>query len=388
MRIFAAKYYASREMKDIFRSVGAVCLCILCLIACRGNGLDEPEPQPEIGQGAEYQIIVVFAPGQLGDKGYADNVMLGISLLERSASNPVDSTSIAEKDSCDVQFISTFDIGDTRKVMKAWAEKPANPFYEGDYRRRLLVLTEYFMMEWLEDIKDILRPDDEVLLLKVNDEDVRQAAATYGLEGRLHGLNISAARAARNFYRYMTWTIDVINEYGYTYTNQVLPYYRLYDTDAVTYRDSVYEVLTEELEAGKEIQFNSILRKSDTNTYSVLLGSSVIQTAYQFAQQMYQDFIDYGYYFAITDLGSGIAGWNYYVFGLGQSNMMFNMLMFDTEEIATLNDCYIFRRWDKALYEWGQEWMSRQTGDMPEMKLYSNGDMCEDNIPNIDDFFL
>jgi hypothetical protein len=362
-------------------------LTFLISVACSDdNPLEEPLPLQE--HGVPFQVTVVFAPGQLGDKGYADNVMIGVGLLNGFAGSQADSI-VAGTDSCNVQFISTFDTDDTRKVLKSWAGKPANPFYEGDYKRRLLVLTEYFMIDWLADISDTLRPDDEVLLLKVNESDVRQAAATYGLEGRLHGLNISAAHLVRKYCRYMEWCIEYLQdedeEYDLHYNISVIPYYRLYDTDVVIYRDSVYETLAEELGEGSEIQVNSILRKNDTSTYSVLLGSNVMQMAYRFGQLMQQAYKEKGYSFAVTDLGSGNTGWNYYVFGQDDPTM-FEMLMLDTQEVVRLNLHYIYRRWDTAIYQWGKEWMSHQTGQMPAMKLYTHGDMCEDNIPIMYDY--
>lgn len=360
---------------------GLAVMTVLMTGACSGDKPLEPEPR----LGAEYQITVVFAPGQLGDKGYADNVMLGVGLLNDYVGKDMrDSTRMVDTDSCNVQFISTFDTDDTRKVLKSWAINPVNPFYEGEYKRRLLVLTEFFMIEWLDDIKDYLRPDDEVLLLKVNETDVQQTALKYGLVGRLHGLNISAASSIRKYCSYMNWSIEALSDFYNTFNIRVIPYYRLYDTDAVTYRDSVYETLAQELGDTTEIRFNSILRKTDTSTYSVLLGSNVIQTAYQFAQRMYQDFNENGYYFAITDLGSGKSGWNYYVFGQN-GTLMYEMLMLDTDEVVTMGNCYVFRRWDEALYRWGKEWMLNPAGCMPRMKLYTNGEMCEDNIPDVEE---
>lgn len=374
-----------RKYSIILRASVLTMLTFLISVACSDdNPLEEPLPLQE--HGVPFQVTVVFAPGQLGDKGYADNVMIGVGLLNGFAGSQADSI-VAGTDSCNVQFISTFDTDDTRKVLKSWAGKPANPFYEGDYKRRLLVLTEYFMIDWLADISDTLRPDDEVLLLKVNESDVRQAAATYGLEGRLHGLNISAAHLVRKYCRYMEWCIEYLQdeEFDSHYNISVIPYYRLYDTDVVTYRDSVYETLAEELGEGSEIQVNSILRKNDTSTYSVLVGSNVMQMAYRFGQLMQQAYKEKGYSFAVTDLGSGNTGWNYYVFGQDDPTM-FEMLMLDTQEVVRLNLHYIYRRWDTAIYQWGKEWMSHQTGQMPAMKLYTHGDMCEDNIPIMYDY--
>lgn len=352
-----------------FKTPVLMMLAALLAGACSGDKPMELEQKPV--PGADFQITVVFAPGQLGDKGYADNVMLGVGLLNDN------------KDSCDVQFISTFDNTDTRKVLKSWAETPVNPFYDGDYKRRLLVLTEYFMIDWLDDIKDDLRADDEVLLLKVNDDDVQHAAAAYGLEGRLHGLNISVAYSVRKFCRSMRWSVENMVELDSSINIRVLPYFRLYDNDVVTYRDSVYETLAQELGDSTDIQVNSILRKTDTGTYSVLMGTSVIQTAYSYAQMMKQAYIEKGYYFAITDLGSGNVGWNYYLFGQNDG-IVFEMLMLDTEEVVSMNSQYIFRRWDQAIYRWGKDWMMNEIGQMPRMKLYTNGEMCVDNIFDVD----
>ena len=49
-----------------------------------------------------------------------------------------------------------------------------------------------------------------------------------------------------------------------------------------------------------------------------------------------------------------------------------------------MNSQYIFRRWDQAIYRWGKDWMMNEIGQMPRMKLYTNGEMCVDNIFDVD----
>jgi len=347
------------------------------VLSCTPDNVEEALPTEPVEKGAPFQMTVVFSPGQLGDKGYADNVMMGIGKLD----NLNEETG---RDTLDVRFVSTFNSFDSRDVLKSWAQTPTNPFYYSSYGRRLLVLTEYYMIEWLNDIKDFLRPEDEVLLLKVNSDDVSQAAATYGLGNRIHGLNISAAEPIRRYCAYMKWAVEIQSYFGLIDNIDVLPVYRLYDENMVTYRDSIAETITEELDTLTEIRTRSIMEKGDDAEFSVLYSSYLLQWSYQFAQDMHQLYDEQGYAFSIIDMGTGNAGWNYYTMGQQEVFSFYETLVLDADETMTTNNRIISRHFDEALNTWVREWMAQPTAAMPQIREYTGGALCYDNIPSLD----
>ena len=93
------------------------------------------------------QMTVMFAPGQLGDKGYADGVMEGIISIEDFSRNYY-------SDTLDVRFMTTLDLEDAKSSIVKWAQNDKNPFYDCTYERRLLVLTEPFMAGLIPLIRD------------------------------------------------------------------------------------------------------------------------------------------------------------------------------------------------------------------------------------------
>ena len=67
-------------------------ICLITLLAavlfvgCKSDD-DEPTPSKPTETTHRVQIMTVFAPGQLGDLGYADRVMRGVSTLKKSDSD-------------------------------------------------------------------------------------------------------------------------------------------------------------------------------------------------------------------------------------------------------------------------------------------------------------
>ena len=166
---------------------------VLLLTASCSKDDDEPQPvNPPVAAGARLQVMMVFAPGQLGDGGYADGLLEYASGMEFLEIMP------DAEDSIDVQFISLYSVNDTRQALKEWAAAVTHPFYkDATYERRLLVLTEPYMTAWLADVKTNLRETDEVLIMKADEAYTQQVANTYGLGNRAHGLNYDLAPSIR-----------------------------------------------------------------------------------------------------------------------------------------------------------------------------------------------
>jgi hypothetical protein len=111
----------------------------------------------------------------------------------------------------------------------------------------MLVITEQFMFPMVATVSHN-RETDEVLLMKANDDDVIAAAEKNDMGHRVYGLNISAARSIRRFCRFMEEEIVRKKErFNRNVLNKPLMYQRLYDSELIVYRDSVYETLAEEL---------------------------------------------------------------------------------------------------------------------------------------------
>ena len=351
-------------------------LVLLLLSAC--NTEDGQLPQPVGQDEARYQVMVVFAPGQLGDRGYADNVMTGVNLLSYLSSGEEN-----DKDPLDICYISPWSLASMEQAIDRWNENAENPYKEGSYTRRLLVLTEPFMIPMLGVVCDDLRPTDEVLLLKVNDADVEAAAEEYGIGERLHGLNISAANSIRHYCSYMERLIRFAQQGPNQAINyDYMTYYRLYDDNYMHYRDSVYETLSEELGPSTEISLMSFSDEWGEGTYSIKYDLSVIDAAYLFAGLQQSTYESIGQAFAVIDLGTGNAGWDYWLMSRTPEDNTFHTLVIDGDEVSLQNRIYIKRFFGTALAGWCLEWTSTAVGKMPRMITHSGGDFCQDNIPD------
>ena len=356
---------------SLFKEAGSrILLLALLLAACyRNDGSEEELPQPETG--VSYQVLTVFAPGQLGDRGYADNVLNGVNNLVY----PID---IMGKNALDSRFVTPYNIQDAINSVSEWAKTPANPFKDGYYDRRLLVLTEPFMVGLLDYVKNDLRPTDEVLLLKVNEDDVNDAAKRYGMGNRIHGLNVSAAPSVRKFCAQLRlWIEEMEVMSGIPVYMNVLPIYRLYSDKEVNYRDSVYEVLSQELADLTYVVTEPVSDEVDLGLVS-LTGTPVIEMAYELANMFGRsaDFV------AIVDLGAGNAGWDYWL--LGNSDFdHFITLMLDAQESGYYR-YNIMRRFDLALYDWVGDWLLDSVGAAPVQTTLCDEWYCDDNLDTDD----
>lgn len=352
----------------------------IVLLLCLACNKEDDLPEPVAKKKPLYEVMVVFAPGQLGDRGYADNVMEGVNLLTFKETG--DSI---KNDTLDVHFISPWCFESLRESLDHWAKDAESPFVSGSYERRLLVLTEPYMIKMLDVVKDNLRPSDEVLVLKVNDDDVRAAAEEYGLGERLHGLNISAAGSVRRYCRYMDIMISLLEktEHQIIHRRRV-PYIRLYDSKEVAYRDSVYETLVAELGDSTEIILSNLSNLQNEGLYSPSSEMTVIQSAYLNAIAAQGAFMLSGQAFNIIDLGSGNAGWEYSLMQYSSNDESFHTLVIDGNDSPLGFRCYIKRNFGIALVSWCFNWLEGTVGNMPHLISYASEFFCEDDIPDIE----
>ena len=167
-----------------------------------------------------------------------------------------------------------------------------------------------------------------------------------------------------------------------TINHNNLPYYRLYEDKYMHYRDSVYETLTEELGPSTTINLMTLSNEWGEGTYSVNYELSVIDAAYLFAGVQQTSFESTGMAFAVIDLGSGNAGWDYWLMSRTAEDNTFHTLIIDGNETFLQNRTYIKRFFGPALTNWCLSWAGSAVGDMPRMITHSGDYFCQDNIPD------
>jgi len=322
--------------------------------------------------GAPFQMTVVFAPGQLGDLGYADNVIRGLGELKH-----IDISSAG--DSLSVEFMSFATLKDTKNILKAWAADPKNPFFGNEYRRRYLVLTEPFMIPWLEDIRDDIREYDEVILLKVNQADVEAAASTYGLGRKVHGVNIRLDATIQKFLTFVKADSEACEEEGFDLLHDQIPVYRLFSPDVMNYRDGVVDILVQD-KGEENIPVKWIIDNVNSNA-SPFNSLNLVNAAMAYAQEMAVTQEEELLAYAIVDMGSGNSGWDCYLLGQ-ESPFEFRSLMIDSQDFyANINRYYVQRDFGAVLVKWMEDAMLLPPGAMPTITEYTNGQYCLDNIP-------
>lgn len=353
---------------------------------CSKDDDDNGTPARETATGATMSVTVVFAPGQLGDMGFADNVLEGVYRLKVLDHQ-------AQPDTIDVNYLAGADLDAAKEMVEDWFDDAYNIYTAKPFERRLLVLTEPFMVDWMEPLKERFLDIDEVLVLKMNKDDVDKAATRLGLGSRLHGLNISAASSARRYCQYIRQTIQEAEEEheaeiesgeasdddpDYKPLNcDNMCYFRLYEPDKVALRDSVYEVLKEELGGRTEIVFNFMATTVGDGIYTGKEQNSILQEAYKYGQLLSDLYTEERSRFHFADLGSAAQGLGYYFMGR-QSDV--DVLSLDTQ---LASQWWVRRDFGTALFNWTAQWMrSDAIATMPASQVFGgwNSNYVTDNI--------
>jgi hypothetical protein len=227
----------------------------------------------------------------------------------------------------------------------------------------------------------------------MNQDDVAKAAARLGLGSRLHGLNISAASSARRYCQYIRETIEEAEENhqaeiesgeaseddpDYKPLNcDNMCYFRLYEPDKVALRDSVYEVLKEELGGRTEIVFNFMATTVGDGIYTGEEQNSILQEAYKYGQLLSDLYTEERSRFHFADLGSAAQGLGFYFMGR-QSDV--DVLSLDTQ---LASQWWVRRDFGTALFNWTARWMRADAlGTMPAAEEFGgwNSNFVTDNL--------
>ncbi|MCR4603947.1 MAG: hypothetical protein K5683_10530 [Prevotella sp.] len=345
----------------------------ICLSLIMPSCKDGDEGQAEaVEKGAEILITAVFAPNQLGDNGYADLVMDGLQGIKCTQQ-------AYKKDTLDVSYISQFDRESTINAMVEWAKTPRNPFTNGEYKRRLLILTENYMLDWIDSVIPHLHPVDEVLVMKCAEEDLDIADERLKLGKRLHGMNISIAEPIRKFCKFMK---DYIKFYNDTHDDKIsmqhLLVFRIYPDSIVNYRDSISEVLSEQLGGPSKFSTMGLSTEVGTASYSDIFNTDMLNASWYLGMLLKSINGTDNTAFFIVDMGAANAGFDYFLLGMDNASLI--PLMLDAKNNIG-NKLSIIRNFNLCLIKWGSKWTSSQPESMPRMEIHGNWDnMCIDNI--------
>ena len=342
----------------------------LLLTASCSKDDDEPQPvNPPAAAGARLQVMMVFAPGQLGDGGYADGLLEYASGMEFLEVMP------DAEDSIDVQFISLYSVNDTRQALKEWAATAAHPFYKGStYERRLLVLTEPYMTAWLTDVKSYLRETDEVLVMKADEAYTQQVADTYGLGSRAHGLNYAMAPAMRLYCNNVRSMItDPEYEPGYFGEKPEVVVLRRFNAQKNHYCDGIEDVIRQELGNDVTLTVYALGDYVQAEDLSEQTNVAYIQAAYTAAAQLDQHFQQKGYGFVIADMGTCNFGMLNYL--LGSPLCPYEVVMIDSNPY-TYNYMAICRQ-GSAVMSWIADWMRQPANAMPRFRMADSSYVLE-----------
>ncbi len=358
------------DLKEFMELKTIVLLSAVLLAAsCSKDDDNVSSVDPAESREAPVQVMMVFAPGQLGDKGYADAMLHQLELFNQESNNTGSSV--------DVHFISSNYYDFTKSAIRTWIQTSS------EVERRLIVLTEFYMAEWLEDVKSDLRPTDELLLMKANEDDVKSAAASLALNNRVHGLNISAAYSVRRFCTYMDNTIPVAEAEGVNLKRDTIAQCRMYSNKLLNYRDSVTETMHEVLGETSELVNIPIVADEGYKIEAIDGQALVNQEAYKVATYWQDTYQKRGFGFVIVDLGAGNSGWDIWLLGHWSEDYFAHIktLMIDTNYSDVIQRYSVIRAWDKAFMEWATDWTKQPVGAMPASVTRYGKDYCKDNLP-------
>ena len=345
------------------RKTFSIAALLFLVLSCTQKVVQPDQPAEEQA-GAPLQVMVLFAPGQLGDNGYADSVMAGLYSLKKEGTP-------AGADAPDVRFISADTYRETIGQLDSWLKNNANPFFGKTYERRLLVITESYMVSWFDELSGQLQSGDDILLMKVNEQDVKDAAEVYALGRKVHGLNISAAGAARSFCDYMKATAP---------QEKTLPFFRLYSEQIVSYRDSLYETFCQELGGAEAVYLAPLTTVASEGVFSSTYEATALESAFQWANMMQQAYNQDANSLAVVDLGGANAGWDYFLMDAPEKT--FTSLLLDARPMSLARRFHIVRDFGKALSQWCVRWAGGE--QMPLMEVHGAWDgYTTDNIPKM-----
>lgn len=321
-------------------------LLVTCLFFVSGCKDDDDSLAPE----GYIEVCAIFAPGELGDDGYADRVLLGLNQFEQQLKKAGDSRVVTH-------FYSPGDLMAQEYILTKWNENGINLHTMKRYERRLLVLTDpkQLPMVDVEDMDNVT----EVLLLNMKQEYADTTALAKVLGSRLYQLNISAAEGGRRLCNAIEMELDDPD----SKSPREICYLKKY-TDNLQ-ADSLYETVSGRFKADELAIY----------TMEEIQDDSYGRIGFQFADLLNK----------IGDTGFLIGNSGFENLGIRVMNDMkdtnIKTFLLDTmpDELGMIGT--IVRYYDRALSDWLSRWLAAGQGQMPRLEQHGYWDKyAEDNI--------
>lgn len=331
---------------------------VLCVSGCQDH--DDARSQEYLSKAV--QVTVVFYPGQVGDHGYADDLMEHVPQIGRlgGADNTYD---------IDTQFFAYDSRRETLNALRYWASHSENPFLGGRYQQRLLVLTDAREVAWLDSLM-IENESDHLLLLNTAEGVVDSLAMSWG--DRVHALNVSITKEVATMCQYILRSKDAGGE---NEEPEEVNVYRL--AGSYNTADSIGIVCQSVLSHDMKVctkYMNELQEDSVSGKISYVQSLQYARFLADFYYKYNKDeflFIDGGSYnIVFDDLSPKEAG-------------MARTIFIDLN-MGTDNYC-IRRQYGKALVDWISDWFrSASPTDMPCVRWHGSWDgYVDSNIPPI-----
>lgn len=321
---------------------------LVCFVCGCSDHDEEANQEPS---SSSVQVTVVFYPGQVGDCGYADDIMGSISQLEKIQTS-------GKSSHIDTQFFAFNSKRETLGALRNWDSHREDPFLGGNYQRRLLVLTDVRQVAWLDSLQSV-NAQDELLLLNTSSLVIDSLAHSWG--DRVHSLNISVSQEVKDLCRYilskadanktLSGAVDFIQMAGKSQTA---------DSVNIAFRSMLYDGISFSSYTLDEFREDTITGEINYTYYQ--------QYANQVARSYYENnknsfiFVDGGSYNLVFDDLS-----------LEDESYITRTAFLDTD-VFTNNYC-IKRQYGKALVGWVADWMKASSPDaMPRVTWHGSWD--------------
>ncbi|MCR4602939.1 MAG: hypothetical protein K5683_05340 [Prevotella sp.] len=373
--IFKIRFMDLGNMNGQRLSIISILLSLVLVFpSCSNDDEEQTITEPVVASHIKKQIMVVFGPSRLGDRGFADNILSSLFKIPPMA------------DSVDVDFICETSVASTQREILEWASDSIDPVFHERYDHRLLILTETYMLRWLDVLADELQPTDEVLQLKVNEDDLNSTAGCQRLGNRLHGANISAAYSIRRFCKFMDYTAGMAEaRNGNHIRTDTILFIHSFEGNNVFFRDSIKETLLEE----RGEQFRTIEDKVFTIEDDEKWGNGEISLPYGKTFSENISFVTWSIYilsgflpFSLLDLDAAVNGIDYQLLNTSHYSPLYAVILdASAEGISSPERFYINRDFGRLIYNWGIEWIRNPFATMHRWEIHGGWDgYCKDNF--------
>jgi len=332
-------------------------LFLLAFSSCTDSDDDTSTPAVALG----VEVCIVFAPGELGDQGYADRVLKGMHQFDMLLSDE-------DYDRVQLRYIAVSDTDAVRNELRLWDRQGTSPYNLRAYERRLLVLTDARLLPYLSETP--LGDTDEVLVMNVTNQQFDQTAATAGLGSRIHLLSISAAEAARKLCRHIDYETSHPEEVGIQRYKSVILFQGHHSDEVLA--DSIAEVFDEHRSEYEEIfktpSDDAIGTGNDAYAFAYTIACYISQYDPKMCSYVVCNWSTYNAAFFAA----------FHIWGTGNVDAVF----LDTEIANSASQfTTIIRHYDRAMSQWLQRWLSVPVGAMPEKEWHGAWDgYTTDNI--------